>query len=129
MWMCAHTNTSIMYVLGHSFQVGSSNVCFVIVREFEKVEDEGAILDEEMEEELVNCEGGVDPLVEDQKLKERLLQKYRGHIQKLRQQFMRKRKKGKLPKEARQRLLEWWNQHYKWPYPTVCVGLSLNPFL
>ena len=105
------------------------NVCFVIVRELEKVEDEEAILDEEMEEELVNCEGGVDPLVEDQKLKERLLQKYRGHIHKLRQQFMRKRKKGKLPKEARQRLLEWWNQHYKWPYPTVCVGPFFKSFL
>lgn len=90
----------------------------------EALQDQAAE-EEEMEEELVDgnvCDifqGGVDPLVEDQKLKERLLCKYRGHIQKLRQQFMRKRKKGKLPKEARQRLLEWWTQHYKWPYPTV----------
>ncbi|KAJ0007316.1 hypothetical protein Pint_29986 [Pistacia integerrima] len=34
---------------------------------------------------------------------------------------MKKKKKGKLPKEARQQLLDWWNVHYKWPYPSVSL--------
>eukprot|EP00252_Welwitschia_mirabilis_P027093 TRINITY_DN916_c0_g1_i17.p1 TRINITY_DN916_c0_g1~~TRINITY_DN916_c0_g1_i17.p1 ORF type:complete len:148 (+),score=23.87 TRINITY_DN916_c0_g1_i17:211-654(+) len=34
------------------------------------------------------------------------------------QEFMKKKKQGKLPKDARQKLLDWWNHHYKWPYPS-----------
>ncbi|KAF4394491.1 hypothetical protein G4B88_018641 [Cannabis sativa] len=34
-------------------------------------------------------------------------------------EFLKKKKNGKLPKEARQQLLEWWSRHYKWPYPSV----------
>eukprot|EP00252_Welwitschia_mirabilis_P027098 TRINITY_DN916_c0_g1_i4.p1 TRINITY_DN916_c0_g1~~TRINITY_DN916_c0_g1_i4.p1 ORF type:complete len:111 (+),score=8.98 TRINITY_DN916_c0_g1_i4:211-543(+) len=35
------------------------------------------------------------------------------------QEFMKKKKQGKLPKDARQKLLDWWNHHYKWPNPSV----------
>jgi len=58
---------------------------------------------------------------EDQELKDKLLQKYGNHISSLKFEFSKKKKKGKLPKEARQTLLQWWNMHYKWPYPTVSI--------
>lgn len=67
---------------------------------------------------------------EDRELKEKLLRKYSGYISTLKHEFSKKKKKGKLPKEARQILLDWWNVHYKWPYPTVnyveCVYISKN---
>lgn len=56
---------------------------------------------------------------EDRALKEKLLRKYSKYISSLKHEFSNKKKKGKLPKEARQLLLEWWNIHYRWPYPTV----------
>lgn len=56
---------------------------------------------------------------EDRELKDRLLRKFGSHIGSLKLEFSKKKKKGKLPKEARQTLLQWWNVHYKWPYPTV----------
>ncbi|XP_047958293.1 homeobox protein knotted-1-like 6 isoform X2 [Salvia hispanica] len=56
---------------------------------------------------------------EDRELKDRLLRLYGDHINNLKLEFSKKKKKGKLPKEARQKLLEWWNVHYKWPYPTT----------
>lgn len=61
---------------------------------------------------------------EDSELKERLLRKYGNHISSLKLEFSKKKKKGKLPKEARQILLEWWSVHYKWPYPTVSFSSS-----
>ncbi|XAR48088.1 hypothetical protein NMG60_11030799 [Bertholletia excelsa] len=61
----------------------------------------------------------------DQELKCRLLRKYAGHISSLKVEFSKKKKKGKLPKEARQKLLDWWNNHYKWPYPTEADKISL----
>ncbi|XP_006644109.1 homeobox protein knotted-1-like 1 [Oryza brachyantha] len=54
----------------------------------------------------------------DHELKEMLLKKYSGCLSRLRSEFLKKRKKGKLPKDARSALLEWWNTHYRWPYPT-----------
>lgn len=62
---------------------------------------------------------------EDRELKDRLLRKFGSHIGTLKLEFSKKKKKGKLPKEARQTLLQWWNVHYKWPYPTVNVSLLL----
>lgn len=59
---------------------------------------------------------------EDRELKDKLLRKYSGYISSLKHEFSKKKKKGKLPKEARQILLEWWNVHYKWPYPTVSIS-------
>ncbi|XP_004138104.1 homeobox protein knotted-1-like 2 isoform X2 [Cucumis sativus] len=54
----------------------------------------------------------------DGELKERLLRKYGGHISSLKQEFSKTKKKEGLPKEAKQILLNWWNFHSQWPYPT-----------
>ncbi|XP_039048772.1 homeobox protein SBH1-like [Hibiscus syriacus] len=67
----------------------------------------------------------IDPLAEDRELKGQLLRKYSGYLGNLKQEFMKKRKKGKLPKEARQQLLDWWSRHYKWPYPSESQKLAL----
>eukprot|EP01018_Ginkgo_biloba_P006003 Gb_10887 [translate_table: standard] len=63
---------------------------------------------------------------EDRELKDHLLRKYSAYLSSLKQEFLKKKKKGKLPKEARQKLLDWWNVHYKWPYPSEAekVGLA-----
>ena len=61
----------------------------------------------------------------DQELKEMLLHKYSGYLSSLRKEFLKKRKKGKLPKDARIALLDWWNTHYRWPYPTVISNTTL----
>ncbi|KAI7753989.1 hypothetical protein M8C21_015554 [Ambrosia artemisiifolia] len=58
-------------------------------------------------------------------LKDSLLRKFGGRIGSLKQEFTKKKKKGKLPKEARQILLHWWTSHYKWPYPTEDDKISL----
>ena len=72
-------------------------------------------------EEEVDMNGqSIDPWAEDHELKGQLLRKYSRYLGSLKQEFMKKRKKGKLPKEARQQLLDWWSRHYKWPYPSVC---------
>lgn len=61
-----------------------------------------------------------------QELKDTLLRKFGGRISSLKQEFTKKKKKGKLPKEARQTLLDWWSSHYKWPYPTVSIHIISN---
>lgn len=61
----------------------------------------------------------IDPRAEDRELKNHLLKKYSGYLSSLKQELSKKKKKGKLPKEARQKLLNWWELHYKWPYPSV----------
>ncbi|MQM12871.1 hypothetical protein Taro_045790 [Colocasia esculenta] len=58
-------------------------------------------------------------------LKEKLLRKYSGYLSSLKQEFSKKKKKGKLPKSARQTLLDWWHAHYKWPYPTEADKVAL----
>eukprot|EP01018_Ginkgo_biloba_P006675 Gb_14469 [translate_table: standard] len=67
----------------------------------------------------------VDPHVEDRELKDHLLRKYSGYLTSLKQEFLKKKKKGKLPKDARQKLLDWWNLHYKWPYPSETEKVAL----
>ncbi|KAJ9140303.1 hypothetical protein P3X46_030966 [Hevea brasiliensis] len=62
---------------------------------------------------------------EDRELKDKLLRKYSGYISTLKQEFSKKKKNGKLPKEATQILLNWWNIHYKWPYPTEADKIAL----
>ncbi|KAJ1383505.1 hypothetical protein SESBI_43340 [Sesbania bispinosa] len=62
----------------------------------------------------------------DQELKEMLLRKYGGYLSSLRKEFLKKRKKGKLPKDARKTLMDWWNTHYRWPYPTEEEKLQLS---
>lgn len=63
----------------------------------------------------------IDPRAEDRELKNHLLRKYSGYLSSLKQELSKKKKKGKLPKDARQKLLSWWELHYKWPYPSVCL--------
>ncbi|KAF8414143.1 hypothetical protein HHK36_002142 [Tetracentron sinense] len=77
------------------------------------------------EEEVDANEHFIDPQAEDRELKGQLLRKYSGYLGNLKQEFLKKRKKGKLPKEARQQLLDWWGRHYKWPYPSESQKLAL----
>lgn len=77
------------------------------------------------EEEAEFNNGLVNPQAEDKELKDQLLRKYSGYLGSLKQEFMKKRKKGKLPKEARNQLLEWWSRNYKWPYPSESQKLAL----
>ncbi|KAG6603798.1 Homeobox protein SBH1, partial [Cucurbita argyrosperma subsp. sororia] len=77
-------------------------------------------------EEEVDMNGqSIDPWAEDHELKGQLLRKYSRYLGSLKQEFMKKRKKGKLPKEARQQLLDWWSRHYKWPYPSESQKVAL----
>ncbi|KAL5068813.1 hypothetical protein RYX36_019700 [Vicia faba] len=62
----------------------------------------------------------------DKELKQMLLRKYGGYLSNLRKEFLKKRKKGKLPKDARIALLDWWNVHYRWPYPTEEEKMQLS---
>ncbi|MFS7994889.1 putative transcription factor Homeodomain-TALE-KNOX family [Helianthus anomalus] len=83
--------------------------------------DEGGISSEE--EEV--SRGETDSTHMSQELKDSLLRKFGGRISSLKQEFTKKKKRGKLPKEARQTLLDWWSSHYKWPYPTEGDKISL----
>ncbi|XP_056849080.1 homeobox protein knotted-1-like 6 [Raphanus sativus] len=64
-------------------------------------------------------------ICEDRDLKDRLLRKFGSGISSLKLEFSKKKKKGKLPREARQALLDWWSVHYKWPYPTEGDKIAL----
>ncbi|GAV62599.1 ELK domain-containing protein/KNOX1 domain-containing protein/KNOX2 domain-containing protein/Homeobox_KN domain-containing protein [Cephalotus follicularis] len=82
------------------------------------------------EEDIENSGGEtelpeIDPRAEDRELKNHLLRKYSGYLSSLKQELSKKKKKGKLPKEARQRLLSWWELHYKWPYPSEAEKVAL----
>ncbi|KAK1424311.1 hypothetical protein QVD17_19638 [Tagetes erecta] len=85
--------------------------------------DRNGSSEEELDVDMNNSM--VDPQAEDRELKGQLLRKYSGYLGSLKQEFMKKRKKGKLPKEARQQLLDWWTRHYKWPYPSEAQKLAL----
>ncbi|XP_072988609.1 homeobox protein knotted-1-like 2 [Typha latifolia] len=67
----------------------------------------------------------IDPRTEEKELKNHLLKKYSGYLGSLRQELSKKKKKGKLPREARQKLLSWWELHYKWPYPSETEKVAL----
>ncbi|XP_058069640.1 homeotic protein knotted-1-like [Magnolia sinica] len=67
----------------------------------------------------------IDPRAEDRELKSHLLKKYSGYLSSLKQELSKKKKKGKLPKDARQKLLNWWELHYKWPYPSEAEKVAL----
>ncbi|RWW33707.1 hypothetical protein GW17_00001554, partial [Ensete ventricosum] len=60
----------------------------------------------------------INPCTEEKELRLHLLKKYGGYLSSLRQELSKKKKNGKLPKEARQKLLKWWELHNKWPYPS-----------
>ncbi|KAK8934069.1 hypothetical protein KSP40_PGU022360 [Platanthera guangdongensis] len=59
-------------------------------------------------------------------LMEKLLRKYIEYLSSLKKEFSKKKKKGKLPSEAMHVLLYWWAAHYKWPYPTLLLGIEGN---
>ncbi|KAK7284428.1 hypothetical protein RJT34_19174 [Clitoria ternatea] len=71
-------------------------------------------------------EGNLSSSSGDEKLKEMLLRKYSGHFSSLRKEFLKRRKKGKLPRDARISLMDWWNTHHRWPYPTEEEKLKLS---
>ncbi|GMP39975.1 hypothetical protein CsSME_00010608 [Camellia sinensis var. sinensis] len=66
------------------------------------------------------------PQSREQELKVMLLRKYSGYLSSLRKDFFKKRTKGKLSKDARIALLDWWNTHYRWPYPTEEEKMKLS---
>ncbi|KAJ0106159.1 hypothetical protein Patl1_18067 [Pistacia atlantica] len=79
-----------------------------------------------------DCSGGESEVPEcsrtppvDRELKDKLIRKYGGYISTLKHEFSKKKKKGKLPKEARQILFDWWSVHNKWPYPTESDKIQL----
>ncbi|KAF9587538.1 hypothetical protein IFM89_003996 [Coptis chinensis] len=86
---------------------------------------EAADLNEKFEENVDVSDHYIDPQAEDRELKLKLLRKYSGYLGGLKQEFMKKKKKGKLPKEARQKLHDWWSRHHKWPYPSESQKLAL----
>nr|ASU87383.1 transcription factor class I KNOX1-2 [Huperzia selago] len=78
------------------------------------------------DEDESGCEDlELDPLTEEKEIKEQLMRKYSGYFGSLKQEFMKKKKKGKLPTESRQQLLDWWSNHIKWPYPSEAEKASL----
>ncbi|KAL0558119.1 hypothetical protein IC582_006684 [Cucumis melo] len=77
------------------------------------------------EEEREIEEDQIDPRAEERELKNHLLKKYSGYLSSLKQELSKKKKKGKLPKDARQQLLRWWELHNKWPYPSEAEKLAL----
>ena len=52
------------------------------------------------------------------KLRETLKRKYAASILTLKDEFLKKRKKGKLPSAATDALKKWWRDRVVWPYPT-----------
>ncbi|KAF5728563.1 KNOX/ELK homeobox transcription factor isoform 1 [Tripterygium wilfordii] len=77
------------------------------------------------EEEVDVNNSFTDAQADDHELKGQLLRRYSGYLGSLKQEFTKKRKKGKLPKEARQQLLDWWSRHDRWPYPSESQKLVL----
>ncbi|XP_050381557.1 homeobox protein SBH1-like [Argentina anserina] len=77
------------------------------------------------EEADVNENRSKDPRAEDWDIKAKLLQKYGGCLGSLSQELKKKKKNGKLPKEARIQLQEWWSRNYAWPYPSEPQKLGL----
>ncbi|XP_015075208.1 homeobox protein knotted-1-like 6 isoform X2 [Solanum pennellii] len=81
--------------------------------------------DDDVDEELSCGDASSMRRSEDNELKDRLLRKFGSHLSSLKLEFSKKKKKGKLPKEARQMLLAWWDDHFRWPYPTEADKNSL----
>ncbi|GER40223.1 homeobox protein knotted-1-like 1 [Striga asiatica] len=90
----------------------------------EKCEGVGSS-EEEMSGGELGSVGEIDPRAEDRELKNHLLKKYSGYLSSLKQELSKKKKKGKLPKDARQKLINWWELHYKWPYPSESEKVAL----
>ncbi|KAF7051986.1 hypothetical protein CFC21_060157 [Triticum aestivum] len=66
------------------------------------------------------------PSGEGKQLTSQLLDKYSGYLRSLWRDLSGKKKKsGRLPREACQRLLHWWQLHQGWPYPSEPEKLAL----
>ncbi|PON44863.1 Knotted-like homeobox transcription factor [Parasponia andersonii] len=103
----------------NKIEVQLSNLCTTGATNTRGLSDEGAASsDEEFSGGEVEGQQESQLRGEDRDLKDRLLRRFGSHIGTLKLEFSKKKKKGKLPREARQTLLDWWNLHYKWPYPT-----------
>ena len=63
--------------------------------------------------------GGLLGRDEEEMLRQHLKRKHAASILSLKEEFLRKRKKGKLPKDATSALKTWWLKNLVWPYPTV----------
>jgi hypothetical protein len=48
-----------------------------------------------------------------------LVQGFKSRIGDVREEILRKRRAGKLPGDTTSILKQWWQEHAKWPYPTV----------
>ena len=59
-------------------------------------------------------------------LRESLKRKYASSILSLKDEFLKKRKKGKLPAVATDALKEWWRERVVWPYPTEADKATLG---
>ena len=92
-----------------------NNLCFHVIDE---VTESPGKYRSRMEKEAIEGKG----MNEVQELKDNLLRRYSGYIINLKHEISKKKKKEKLPKEAKQILLAWWNINCKWPYPTVNIG-------
>ncbi|KAG4950451.1 hypothetical protein JHK82_043808 [Glycine max] len=88
-----------------------NNLCFHVIDE---VTESPGKYRSRMEKEAIEGKG----MNEVQELKDNLLRRYSGYIINLKHEISKKKKKEKLPKEAKQILLAWWNINCKWPYPT-----------
>lgn len=62
--------------------------------------------------------GGLLGREEEEQLRQHLKRKHAASILSLKEEFMRARKKGKLPKDATSALKTWWSANLVWPYPT-----------
>ena len=61
---------------------------------------------------------------EEELLRQHLKRKHAASILSLKEEFMRKRNKGKLPKDATSALKTWWVSNLVWPYPTVRLATA-----
>ena len=99
-----------------------SNIAAILVSwiAYDKADDNsfegGGSSEEEQEAALPEI---TSQCAEDKELKSHLLNKYSGYLSSLWRDLSKKKKKGKLPRDARQKLLHWWQLHYRWPYPSV----------
>ncbi|XP_052183194.1 homeobox protein knotted-1-like 6 isoform X2 [Diospyros lotus] len=69
--------------------------------------------------------GQTSQIGEDRELKDKLFHRYSGCVSSLMNEFLKRKKKGKLPREAKQILHDWWTTHFKWPYPTEADKVAL----
>ncbi len=53
------------------------------------------------------------------------MQGFKSKIEDVREEILRKRRAGKLPGDTTTVLKTWWQQHSKWPYPTVSKHIQL----